>query len=192
VEEVRRDQGVGVGTQEHQPGVIAELRRRDAAGAKNSADGGGRDPESEPAQFTLDPHHSPPVVLPGDAHDQIHQILVDRRTPRAAWLSPLLGHEAPVPTQQRAGGNDPMLTQRHQIMSLELAEDPDPRFIRDIQNRASQLSAEEAAKERELAELLDEQAGQSNPDLLDALPIGAIDVPEMDDASALTCSIRSG
>ena len=69
-----------------------------------------------------------------------------------------------------------------QMTSLELSEEPDAQFIRDVQTRAARLSRDKTTKEQELADLLAERSSESNPALLDALPIGEIDVKTMPDA----------
>jgi hypothetical protein len=43
--------------------------------AEDLADGGGGYPVAEPAQLALDPYHTPPSVLPGQAHDQRDELV---------------------------------------------------------------------------------------------------------------------
>ena len=45
-------------------------RRRDAVGTRDLADGGGRDPVSEPTQLALDAYYSPAPVLSRQPQDQ--------------------------------------------------------------------------------------------------------------------------
>jgi len=81
--------------------------RRYAVGAQDLPDGGGGHPVPEPAQLALDPDHTPPGVLPGQAHDQRDELVSQRRTARRPGLAPLGRHQPPVPAQQRARSHDP-------------------------------------------------------------------------------------
>ncbi len=44
---------------------------------------------AEPAQFALDPHDAPPVILPGHTQDELDEIVRNRRSARRSWLTPL-------------------------------------------------------------------------------------------------------
>ena len=79
----------GVGAQEHPPGPVMPRWRRDAVGAQDLADGKGRHPVPEPAQLALDPDHAPPGVLPGQAHNQLGQVIGYRWAARRPGLAPL-------------------------------------------------------------------------------------------------------
>lgn len=69
---------------------------------------------------------------------------------------------------------------RRQIRSLELSETLDRQFVRDVQARAAELTQEIAAKQSELDQALTKRASlDTNPDLLTALPIGAVDLAGM-------------
>jgi hypothetical protein len=67
------------------------------------------------------------------------------------------------------------------VHSLELAEDVDQEFIRDLNERRAELRAERARLEDELAEAEDQVGQASNPALLDRLPNGLVDLTTMPD-----------
>lgn len=96
-----------MGAQEHPPGSVVPRWRRDAVGAQDLADSGGSYPVPEPAKLALDPDHTPPGVLPGQAHDQRGEFVRYRRASRWPGLAPLGRNQAAVPAQQRAGRHDP-------------------------------------------------------------------------------------
>lgn len=67
------------------------------------------------------------------------------------------------------------------VNSLELLDDPDPGFVRDVQIRAAELNADREAKTTKLAELEAARPPRQCPDLLTHLPsgrIGLADLPE--------------
>ena len=76
---------------------------------------------------------------------------------------------------------------RRLIRNLELADDLDPDFIRDIKERRAELRAHRTGLERQLA-AAEEQAHQThNPALLDHLPVAAVDLDGMPDET--TCRL---
>src|SRR2546421_5885352 len=102
----------GVSAKEPPPGSVVRRWRRDAVAAEDLADGGGGYPVAEPAQLALDPYHTPPGVLPGQAHDQRDELVGDWRAARRPRLPPLGRRKALTPAQQRARSHDPPSTQR--------------------------------------------------------------------------------
>ncbi len=68
------------------------------------------------------------------------------------------------------------------LRGLELVEEPDKDFIRDINQRRAELREHRAGLERQLADLENEAQDAPNPDLLSRLPVGAIDLAGMPDA----------
>ncbi len=71
---------------------------------------------------------------------------------------------------------------RRLLRGLELVDEPDKGFIRDIDQRRAELREHRAGLERQLAELENEAQDAPNPDLLSRLPITAIDLAGMPDA----------
>ena len=70
------------------------------------------------------------------------------------------------------------------IRNLELADDLDQEFLRDIKERRAELRAHRADLERQLA-AAEEQAHQThNPALLDHLPVAAVDFDGMPDETS--------
>lgn len=74
----------------------------------------GRDPDAvpEPAQLAVNALATPARILGAEADDQVAQFLGDRRPAQRLRLRPPSCHHALVPGQQRAWGDDPVLTQR--------------------------------------------------------------------------------
>jgi hypothetical protein len=95
VEEISGQQCLCVGAQEGTPGIITRRGWRDPVRAQNLTDGGSRNLVPEPTQLALDPHHSPPSVLPRQAQDQRDELVRDRRSSRRPRLAPLL-HDHPL------------------------------------------------------------------------------------------------
>jgi len=87
-------------------------RRRDAVSTQDLADGGGRDPVSEPTQLALDAYYSPASVLSRQPQDQRGEIVWDGRPSRRPGLASLGRSHAAVPAQQRVRGHDPAGPQR--------------------------------------------------------------------------------
>jgi hypothetical protein len=112
VEDVRGEHGRGLGTQELPPGCIGAplRRRRDVQGPEYSADRGCADPVAELEQFALDPLVPPAAVLGGEPLDQRGDPGADRR-PSHPRADPLSCHQAAMPPQDGAGGNEPVRPQ---------------------------------------------------------------------------------
>ena len=75
---------------------------------QHASDGGGRDPDPELLQLTLDPNASPAAVLPAEADDQLDQLRAQRRAPRPSLSSPatpLAFCGLAMPAQQGFGGD---------------------------------------------------------------------------------------
>jgi len=68
---------------------------------------------------------------------------------------------------------------RRLARNLELVEDPDQDFIRDLNQRRAELRQQRAGLEAQLAEAEDHAARASNPQLLDALPVGDLDLDRL-------------
>lgn len=78
------------------------------------------------------------------------------------------------------------------VRNLELVDDPDQDFIRDINDRRSELRAQRQQLETQLAEVEDRIDQTPNPDLIDALPHATIQIDELPDdlARALFEALR--
>jgi len=75
--------------------------------ARRGADHRRRDPHAKVQQLALDALVAPTRVLPGEADDQLVQLLVQWRSPwSAVRVGPGAGHEPPVPAQQRLGRDE--------------------------------------------------------------------------------------
>jgi hypothetical protein len=68
--------------------------RSESMTAEQRADARGPDPDPERAELTLDPHASPPGVLPGQAKDQLTNLGGKR------WASDALGPKGPLSPDQ--------------------------------------------------------------------------------------------
>lgn len=67
------------------------------------------------------------------------------------------------------------------VRSLELAEEVDQAFIRDINERRAELRTQKEALQQQLDEIEDQVQRAPNPTLLDYLPITPIDLTELPD-----------
>jgi site-specific DNA recombinase len=67
------------------------------------------------------------------------------------------------------------------VRSLEVTDDVDQEFIRDINERRAELRSQRETLERQLVEAEDEVRRAPNPALLDYLPVTAVDLAEMPD-----------
>ncbi|WP_435120022.1 recombinase family protein [Amycolatopsis thermoflava] len=67
------------------------------------------------------------------------------------------------------------------VRSLEIADDVDQAFIRDINERRAELRSHKEDLERQLAKAEDEVQRAPNPTLLDYLPVTPIDLVELPD-----------
>jgi hypothetical protein len=71
-------------------------------------------------------------------------------------------------------------TRRRKLMrTLEIADEIDDDFVRDIQERIAEVKAEKNALSRLLDAVETTVAEQENPNLLDALPVGTVDVGKL-------------
>jgi hypothetical protein len=105
VEEVRRDDALGLGGEELPPGRPGTARGRvDARVMQDLPDRRAGDPVAEPGQFALDPPVTPPWVLLGEPQHE----RCDRSSCRwasgasARGVVPLTGHESAMPGEQGA------------------------------------------------------------------------------------------
>src|SRR5205807_524611 len=107
-EEVRRKHAVRLGAQELGPGWASPRGGSQAASAQDPPDRGGCDADTELAQLALDAHTSPAAILPTETNDEVDELLLKRRTARAALSPPSaplpIGGLA-VPAQQGLGGD---------------------------------------------------------------------------------------
>jgi hypothetical protein len=67
------------------------------------------------------------------------------------------------------------------VRSLEVTDDVDEEFIRDLNERRAELKSQREALERQLVEVEDEARRAPNPTLLDYLPVSPVDLAEMPD-----------
>ncbi len=67
------------------------------------------------------------------------------------------------------------------LRSLELAEQPDPGLIRDINERRAELLAERGQLQRRIAEVEEEAYQAPSPALLDQLPVSTVDLAQLPD-----------
>ena len=75
--------------------------------AQGRADRGGRDLDAEPEELALDALVAPARVLPGQADDQLLDVLIERRSPESTTgIGPGAGDQAAVPAQQRLRGDE--------------------------------------------------------------------------------------
>jgi hypothetical protein len=123
VEQVDRQDGLGVGAEKGAPLVIACGWWRDLAAAQDLADRARADPVPEAAQLALDPDHAPAPVLCGEEDDQLDDSVVERWPSRWPGLGPLPGHHAAVPAQQRSRGHDPVQAQAFRQHSRQCCEE---------------------------------------------------------------------
>lgn len=71
------------------------------------------------------------------------------------------------------------LKSKRALRSLELFDEPDQDLIRDINERRAQLRQQTAQLEEELAAAEEKVQQAPNPDLLDALPMGEVEVENL-------------
>jgi hypothetical protein len=90
--------------------VVAAARRRAGVqpmAAQRGADHRRREAHTQVEQLALDALRAPGRVLPGEADDQLLQLLVQLRSPwSAVRVGPCAGHEPPVPAQERLGRDE--------------------------------------------------------------------------------------
>jgi hypothetical protein len=65
-----------------------------------------------PSSFALDASVAPGRILLRYAQHQVTNLVTDRWAAGLVGIGPLLGDQAAVPSQQRAGGNDAVDAQR--------------------------------------------------------------------------------
>ena len=70
---------------------------------------------------------------------------------------------------------------RRLVRNLEIMDDVDQEFIREINERRAELRSQRETLERQLTEVEDEVRRAPNPALLDYLPVTAVDLAEMPD-----------
>ena len=68
---------------------------------------------------------------------------------------------------------------RKLMRSLEIADEVDDEFVRDIQSRIAEVRAEKRALQEQLKAVEKTVSEQENPNLLDTLPFGEIDVSKL-------------
>jgi hypothetical protein len=113
VEEVHGQHRGGLGVQELAPTGVGVPRRRrwDPAVLEDPADGRSADSVAELEQLALDPAVAPSRILPRHPLHQRSDDVVDRRASGSVRVGPLLAHQAAVPAQDRARGDQAMATQ---------------------------------------------------------------------------------
>jgi hypothetical protein len=106
-EEVGGEQARCLSTQEGLPsGVCSAWWGPEAGSGQDAADRARAQAMSKPDQFALDAAVTPGRILLRQAQHQIADLVTERRAAGLVWIGPLLGDQAAVPGQQRAGGND--------------------------------------------------------------------------------------
>ncbi len=68
------------------------------------------------------------------------------------------------------------------VRTLEMTDDPTGDLVQDIQNRAAHLAEERVAKQRELHDLEQARPTQTEPELLDEIPVGSADLALLPEA----------
>jgi hypothetical protein len=103
VKQVARDDPGGLLAEKRPPARGRAARGRiQPVTAEGRADRGCRDVHAEAQQFSLDALVAPAGVLPGQADDQLLDVLVERGSPCSTlWVGPRAGDQTPVPAQQR-------------------------------------------------------------------------------------------
>jgi len=104
VDEVDREDRVGLRGEELSPGRSGPARSRIDAGALEDLPHGRRgDRVAEPDELAVDSAVAPPWVLPRHPQHQIANALRDRWTAGCSpWIGPAAGDELGMPAQQRA------------------------------------------------------------------------------------------
>jgi hypothetical protein len=102
-EEVAGQHSPALSSQELAPGRTRPTRRRSHARSAQDASHGARtDPDPKLAELALDPHASPPGVLPTQTQDQISSFAIEgRSTWGSTRVGPLPPHELAVPAKKR-------------------------------------------------------------------------------------------
>jgi hypothetical protein len=100
-EEVAGHDPGGLLAQERPPGAVCtSWRRVEPVAAKRGTDRGGRDPNSQVQQLSLDPLIAPPGVLLCETDDQLLHLLVQRwPAGLAVRVGPGTGDQSSVPAQ---------------------------------------------------------------------------------------------
>ncbi|MBA3843884.1 MAG: recombinase family protein, partial [Actinobacteria bacterium] len=73
---------------------------------------------------------------------------------------------------------------RRLLHILEMTDDPDPDLLRDISSRRAELTTEQDQLTSVLRRLRQQRQHQPNIDLLDTLPVGAVDITALPEALA--------
>ena len=68
---------------------------------------------------------------------------------------------------------------RRLVRVLEVTDDPEPSLLRDVNRRGAELSAQHDELTGQLRRLREQRLQLPNPDLIDALPLGACDVNDL-------------
>jgi hypothetical protein len=101
---------------------VAHRCRRDPQPPQHPADRGGSHPVTEFAQLPLNSLVSPAWVLPSHARDQRgHHRVLDRWTPDTVRIGPLVGHQATMPTHDRARRDQSMHPQHRRHLRTSAA-----------------------------------------------------------------------
>ena len=103
-EEVRGQDPLGLGFEELCPARASPRCWPEAMATEHAPHRCRSDPDAELGQLALDAYTAPTMVLPPQAHDQLHRFRAHRRPPGASLSSPrspLASSGFSVPTQQR-------------------------------------------------------------------------------------------
>jgi len=94
---------------------------------------------SQPDQFALDAAVAPGRILLGQAQHQFTDLVTDRWAAALVWICPLLGDQAAMPSQQRAGGNDAVAAQ---LAGKKAGQGGQDRSVRPSESRFADLTAQ--------------------------------------------------
>jgi hypothetical protein len=97
-----------LGSEELGPRGASSRWRPEAMTTQHTSDGGGREPNPQLLQLTLDAHPAPASVLLAEADDELDQVRVQHQTPRPSLSSrapPLASRSFAVSAQQGFGGD---------------------------------------------------------------------------------------
>ncbi len=112
MEEIGGQQPGRLGFEERAPvGVYPARRWAQVCGGQDAADGAGADVVSEPGELALDAAVSPSRVVPCQPDNELTQLAVDARAARSVRVGPVPGDQAPVPGQERGGGDEAVAAQ---------------------------------------------------------------------------------
>jgi hypothetical protein len=112
VEEVGCREPARLGAQERPPvGVQLARGGADPRAGERAAGGAGADPMAEADEFALDAPVSPAGILPGQAQNQVTDLVADPWPSLLVRIDPMSANQPAVPGQQGRRGDDPVSPQ---------------------------------------------------------------------------------